>query len=90
MNLKEKTKDIMAIMYMNYWCSDKEKSDYFKILSQNEKKYQEKLREKYNPNNIFKKENKEESVKEENLIIEYKKSIFKKFVNKIKDFFRIK
>lgn len=90
MNLKEKTKDIIAVIYMNYWCSDREKSEYSKILIQNQKKYQEELRRKYNPDNIFKNQDKEKSLKEENSIIEYKQPIFKKIANKIKDFFRLK
>ena len=33
------------------------KENYIKKLTQNEEKYQEELREKYNPNNIFKNKN---------------------------------
>ena len=57
------------------------------ILTTNEQKYQEELREKYNPDNIFK--NKTEKTKlEENIIknetamIEYKKSIFRILIDK--------
>ena len=52
--LKEKTKNILAVIYMNYWCTNEEKLEYQKLLIKNERKYQEKLREKYNPDNIFK------------------------------------
>ena len=54
MNLKRKTKDILAIIYMNYWCTPQEKTNYVKILNENEKKYRNKMLEKYNPDNIFK------------------------------------
>ncbi len=54
MNLKEKTKDILATIYINYWCNPQQKVDYNNLLKQNERKYQDKLREKYNPDNIFK------------------------------------
>lgn len=54
MNLKEKTKDILAILYMNYWCDSEQKSKYTSLIKQNEEKYQKELREKYDPNNIFK------------------------------------
>ena len=95
MNLKEKTKDILATIYLKYWCSTEEKTDYLKILSQNEKKYQDELREKYNTDNIFKKhiqENKmeESTLKEEVALVECKESIFKRFINKIRSIFNIK
>ena len=58
------------------------------IYAQNEKKYQEMLYEKYNPNKMFKK--KEEIITNRNInqekntkIIEYKESVFKKIKNKI-------
>ena len=55
MKLKEKTKDIIATIYMNYWCNSEQKANYNNLLQQNEKKYQKELKEKYNPDNIFKK-----------------------------------
>lgn len=89
MRLKEKTKDILAIIYINYWCNLEQKNNYISLLNENEKKYQEAIREKYNPNYIFKKsiqENnlKENSVKNEPAMVEVKESIFKKIINKIK------
>lgn len=91
LNLKEKTKDILAIIYMNYWCDENKKIEYKKLLNENEKIYQEEIREKYNPDNIFKK--KEEKVQNiqksdfENLPIEVKKdeSFFRKIINIIKN-----
>lgn len=55
MKLQEKTKDLLAIIYLNYWCDAEQKKDYLNILKQNEEKYQIELKEKYNPDNIFKK-----------------------------------
>lgn len=41
---------------LNYWCDTPEKKQIFlKVIKENEIKYQEKLRQKYNPNDIFKK-----------------------------------
>ena len=54
----------------------------------NEQKREE-VREKYNPDNIFKKQHQENGI-EENIIqnevalVEYKESIFKRFINKLK------
>lgn len=93
--LKAKTLSLLAMLNLNYWCkSDEEKQELIKHYSENEKKYQEELREKYNPDNIFKKHNQEKSVeenivKEELAMVEYKESIWKKFINKIKSIFHI-
>ena len=93
MNLKEKTKAILATIYLNYWCNDEQKIEYKKILKENEEKYQKELREKYSTDNIFKRNNiqsKEESVIQDNVsIMEYKESVFKKIINKIKKIFCI-
>lgn len=52
------------------------------------------LREKYNPDNLFKKQdqvkNTEEVMTEEVAMVEYKESIFKRFINKIKSIFKMK
>ena len=55
LNLKEKTKDILAIIYIKYWCTKQEKADFSSLLEENERKYQEKSRKKYNVNSIFQK-----------------------------------
>ena len=94
-NLKSKTLAILAMLNLNYWCENEEhKQELIKLYSENEKRYQEELREKYNPENIFKTrkvENKEdkEFVKNEVAMIEYKESIFNKIINKIRKFFKI-
>ena len=36
MNLKEKTKDILAVIYMKYWCDSEQKLNYMKVLENNE------------------------------------------------------
>lgn len=91
-NMSEKTKAIFANIFRDYWATDyqrerieaKEKYDREQIENE---KY-----EKYNPNDIFKNKNKVEIKDEVNLnsvaMIEYKESIFKKIMNKIKDTFK--
>ena len=94
--LKAKTLSLLAMLNLNYWCkSDEEKQELIKHYSENEKKYQEELREKYNPNNLFKKHNQENKIEEnisenEVALVEYKESIFKRFINRIKNIFHIK
>ena len=93
--LKAKTLSLLAMLNLNYWCnSDEEKQELIKHYSENEKKYQEELRKKYNPDNLFKKHNQENKI-EENIVknevalVEYKESIFKRFINRIKNIFHI-
>ena len=64
-------------------------------MKENEIKYQSELREKYNPDNIFKNRNnltqKEESIENKPVaLIEYKENIFKKMINKILVFFKLR
>lgn len=54
------------------------------VYAKNEKRYQEYLQVQFNPNEIFKKK---EPTQESLSIVEYKESIIKKLVNKIKNIF---
>lgn len=94
--LKDKTIVLLAILNLNYWCeTEEEKQELIKLYTENEQKYQKELREKYNPDNIFKKRNEENRIEEnniqnENVLAEYKEPIFRRFINKIKNIFHIK
>lgn len=94
--IREDTKEILAILLTNYWCkTENEKNQLLKLFRDNELKYQEELREKYNPDNIFKKRNQENEIEEisiqnEVALVEYKESILKKIIDKIKNIFHIK
>ncbi|MBE5806275.1 MAG: hypothetical protein E7313_06165 [Clostridiales bacterium] len=93
-NISKKTKNMLAVLKYNYWSTEEEKSYFRKRFSENEKKLQEELREKYNPDNLFAKRNKEmdnninyES-EQTNALIEYKEdNLLKKIIKKIKSFF---
>lgn len=79
------TKVLLSILYRTYWCTD-EKRD---ILEQEDRIV---LEDKYNPNNVFKNNNKKtdsENKKTNNriAIMEYKESFFKRIINKIKAYF---
>ena len=90
--LKNKTKILLAIIYREYICSEQERSDYNKILTQNENEYQIKLKEKYNINDIFNETKKEKpsdttttnNNNNNNKLVIYKKSYF----TRIKDFIK--
>ena len=90
MDLKEETRGLLAIMYEKYWCPEEEKQDLQKKFYENEQKYQEALKEKYNPDNIFskKQENIIEPENGQTQLIKYKETFFRKFLNKIKSFFK--
>lgn len=88
--LKPKTKSLLALIYRDYLCNSEQKNIYDKKIMENEQKREEGLREKYNPDNIFKKHIQKNTIEEkvaenEVALAEYKESIFKRFINKIKN-----
>jgi len=89
-NITEKTKDLITVIYRNYWCNEEEREKIDRILTENEREYQEELRKKYNPDDIFKKQKEVNNVSSENLsLIEYKpNTIFDKIKNFIKNIFK--
>ena len=83
--LKKETLGIIALLNLQYWCEDEnEKKRLKEVYAKNEKRYQEYLQVQFNPNEIFKKK---EPTQESLSIVEYKESIIKKLVNKIKNIF---
>ena len=94
--IKEKTKDIIALIYRNYWCSEEERKELDQKLIENDKKFEEELREKYNPDNIFKNnvtttkkeepEIKEEKI-EQSLVPQETGKWYQRFLNMIKRLF---
>ena len=91
--IKEKTKDLIAVIYRNYWCNEAERKTLDAQLIENDKKYEEKLHEQYNPDNIFKNKAKQEihttQITQE--LVEYKpQSFIQKLFTKIKSLFKRK
>ena len=94
-NLKEETLAIIALLNLQYWCTDDiEKKRLKDIYAKNENEYQAELREKYNPDDIFKnKKSKEENAENENdvQLVEIKKENWiKRFIGKLLNIFRRK
>lgn len=91
-NLKEETLALIAMLNLQYWCEDENEKQRLKaIYAENERKYQDELREKYNPDNLFK--NKKKVVETDNVqetaLMEYKEdTIFKKIKRFILKFFK--
>ena len=89
------TNSIIIYIFKKYFATDVQKEKINNILMQNELIYQKNLKEKYNPELLFKKkeckieEEKEliENNMEEVSLIEYKENIFIKLIKKIKNNF---
>lgn len=93
-NLKPETRGLIALVYQDYICNDEEKKEYIRKSRLFANQMEDLKREKYNPDNLLKKQqqlkNTEEVMTNEVAKIEYKESIFKRFINKIKSIFKIK
>ena len=93
-NLQRKTLALLAMLNLNYWCKDEsEKQEMLKMYAENDKKIEAEMRERYNPDNLFKTRKKveqnDEAKEESTEIIEYKEqNIFNKILNKIMKFFK--
>ncbi len=98
-NLLQKTKIILSLIYRDFLCSPEQRNELIekdKIELELEEKL---LREKYNPDNIFKKmktnivekdNEKKKAITENIQMTIYKESIFKSIINSILRFFHIK
>lgn len=92
-NLRKQTKELLGFIYITWWSDKEEHQKYKNIIHENNIK-KEKIKETYNVNDIFKNKKENKTIQNENVmeknIVEYKKeNIFKKFLNKILNFFSI-
>lgn len=88
-SIQEDTKAILALLYRDYIVSKDEKIKLLKEEQEEKLKQERELREKYNPDNIFKKKNVDKNMQIDNVqLIEIQEtSWFKRTLNKILDFF---
>ena len=89
-DLKAATISILTLLQLNYLCdSEEEKQEILNELQENDRLKEEELREKYNPDNIFKNRKNTQDNKQNVALIEYKEpSIIKKILDKIKNLFK--
>lgn len=91
-NLNSETLEILAVLNYNYWCKDEnKKKELLNLYYENEIREEQELREKYNPDNLFKNKHTEEIPEEKNevaMTIYEEKSIFSKIINFIKNIFK--
>lgn len=93
LNLLKETRGIIGMLCYKYWCIIPEQKEmYLQTLSYNEKNFQEKIKEKYNVDNLFKRTSQGKdniNIRENNLnMIVHRESIFVKIMAKIKHFWR--
>ena len=91
LDLLDETRGIISMICLNYWCQTKEeKQKVLEKLNQNERKYQEGLRRRYNPDSIFKKKDIEDNINYKVPTVENKESLLRRFIKFIKNFLKIK
>lgn len=95
LKLEEETRELLAVISYSYFCTEEEKKEWEKLLTQNEQIYQQELSRKYNINNLFKTETQkiqEEVLKESKNksleMIEYKESFLKKIIKNLKKYLK--
>lgn len=88
-NISPEANAIMINLFTDYYATEEQKVKIKNILDSNQQKEEQEKRERYNPDNIFKNRNSENIIQNEVALVEYKESIFKRFINKIKSFFHI-
>ena len=90
-NVSEKAKTIIALLYRDYWATPLQKEKIIAKEQNDRQKFDQEKREKYSSENLF--ENRQKSVQndyaKENTMamVEYKESIFRRIINKIKEIF---
>lgn len=90
-NLSRRTEILLAILKYNYWCENEEEKDKLEqIFKNNELEYKKKMREKYNPDNIFKNTKNIKTNDESNvaLVIIKKEKWYQKITTFIKGIFK--
>ena len=84
-NISEETKDIISLIYYNYFADDKEKNEIAKIWKENDEKFQEESNEIYDIEKVFKSRNKNYIKSELPTVV--KKNWIEKIIEKVKRFF---
>ena len=87
-NISKRAKMILAIIFRDYWASPSQKEIIVARQNFERDRIEMQKQEKYNINNIFKKNEIKKDIKTEEIqITNYKESIIKKIINKIKKIF---
>ena len=88
--ITQNAKEILALIYRDYLVTPQEREQLLKEEAEEERKIEQKLREKYNPDNIFKNNKQYDSQEELSLVAKEDNVWYKKLISKIIDFFKRK
>lgn len=89
LQLKDKTRQILAGLYLDYLCTDEnEKNEYKKVLRNQQNKYEKNLKENYSGNILFENNKYIPVSSDEQLTVIKKENIFTKIWNKLKNLFK--
>ena len=88
--IKAETISLLTLLQINYLCdSEEERKEILKELQENDRLKEEELREKYNPDNIFKNRNNKLEKEENVAMVEYKEpSFIRRILDRIKILFK--
>lgn len=88
--IMEETQQILAIIYRDYLVTKEEREKLLKEESEEEKRIEQELREKYNPDNIFKKNKEKDNSNDNNTSMIKIEEIkwYKKIISKILSIFK--
>lgn len=92
-NVSKRTKAIIGLLFRDYWATDEQKDKIIKNQNYDRQILEEQKKSMYDVENIFKKRSYENDIKENEEVKEmlvYKETFFRKCINKIKSFFKIK
>lgn len=87
--INKNTLEFIAYLNLQYWCNEEQKQQLLKQYKENDEKFEQELRKKYNPDKIF--ENKEEEFNKDNVQLEKfeRQNLFRKLWNKIIGLFKV-
>lgn len=88
-SVSNKAKTIIAILFRDYWATDSQR-EKIKAKEKYDRQNNEEIKEKYNPDNLFKNNNieKENILNDNNKMILYKEPLIKKILNKFLDWIK--
>ena len=90
-NFSKEALYLIGMIYKDYICDEKEKSEYMKVLKKTADKIEQEKVDKYRYEDIFKNEKSMITEEHSNSLVEYKKeNFFRCIIKKLKAFFRKK
>ena len=89
-NISPEANAIMITLYRDHFATEEQKEKIKEILELNEKKAEQEKRKKYNPDNLFKRNNSSENKVQETALVKYKENFFIRFKNFIMNLLHLK